>query len=368
MMLVQKQPNFSLNSSPSTFHHRRHPSAPPAVVVVQPTRTPGLLSLSKPQPHRQQPQQRSPRPAPAQRSTPKLQLSVGPAPATPSPASRGRQAKDKGASTTRSDSLSARRPAHRQSSPPLQAEDPLNSTPTKSNHVLVSNSDPFLVSATSPTLSTRPSGKLARRRQHQPPQQLPNSTQPVSIPTLNKQPPKPLSRSVPLPRHRPARRTFNPNPSGLLPAFDFPICDDMTDAGDLSDVDHAPPSPVTPTLRRGHHGHTHSKPPPFMPPAVANKHTRPGRSHRRAPSDSGMLFHMSSDESGPESTASEEELLRNILKDLAVNRKDMKTPPPQAQMETMYEAQAQAQAHGYFASSVFQNSPSPEELPDPPLF
>jgi hypothetical protein len=58
MMLFQKPPIFPLNP-PSA--HRRHPSAPPAV-IVQPTRTPGLLSLTKPQrpsPHRHnhQPQQ-----------------------------------------------------------------------------------------------------------------------------------------------------------------------------------------------------------------------------------------------------------------------------------------------------------------------
>ena len=58
MIMVQKP--HHLLSSPST-HHRRHPSAPPAV-LVQPTHIPGLLSLSKThvttpprsQPHQQQ--------------------------------------------------------------------------------------------------------------------------------------------------------------------------------------------------------------------------------------------------------------------------------------------------------------------------
>lgn len=74
MMLVHKQPAIHL-SQPS-LTHRRHPSAPPTV-IVQPTRTPGLLSLSKPlqkpSPQRQlQPNQRpnqhkqSPRPRPQQ--------------------------------------------------------------------------------------------------------------------------------------------------------------------------------------------------------------------------------------------------------------------------------------------------------------
>ncbi|KAI0301611.1 hypothetical protein B0F90DRAFT_1718672 [Multifurca ochricompacta] len=54
MMMVQKP--VHILTAPST--HRRHPSAPPAV-LVQPTRIPGLLSLSKPlaQPRYQQQQQ-----------------------------------------------------------------------------------------------------------------------------------------------------------------------------------------------------------------------------------------------------------------------------------------------------------------------
>ncbi|KAG5650854.1 hypothetical protein H0H81_010752 [Sphagnurus paluster] len=329
MMLVQKQPNFTLASPPSAYTHRRHPSAPPAVVVVQPTRTPGLLSLSKPQLQRQLPQQRSPRSTPAQRSPPKIHFSAGPTPASPTPAPRGRQPKDK--SAPRSDSLSARRQPHRQPSPPSQ---------TEGQQI----SDPFLVSPP-PTLQTRPSGKLARRRQPQPQSQTP--TQPLSIPVKQQQQSKPVSRSVPLPRHRPAKRT-------LLPAFDFPICDDMTDAGDLSDADHTPPSPATPTRRRNHgFARQQQRPPP--PPSSAN---RP-RNHRRAPSDSGMVFHMSSDESGPENSTSDSEDLRNLLKSLSVSRKGMHTPPP-AVRENLFEQQAA----GYFASSVFQNSPSPEELPD----
>ena len=43
MMMVQKP--VHLLSTPT--YHRRHPSAPPTV-LVQPTRIPGLLSLSKP--------------------------------------------------------------------------------------------------------------------------------------------------------------------------------------------------------------------------------------------------------------------------------------------------------------------------------
>jgi hypothetical protein len=68
MIMVSKP--VHLLSTPTTYH-RRHPSAPPTV-QVQPTRIPGLLSLSKPpsitpprpqQPHHQTHHNRNPRPA-----------------------------------------------------------------------------------------------------------------------------------------------------------------------------------------------------------------------------------------------------------------------------------------------------------------
>ena len=68
MIMVHKP--VHLLSTPTTYH-RRHPSAPPTV-QVQPTRIPGLLSLSKPpsitptrpqQPHHQTHHNRNPRPA-----------------------------------------------------------------------------------------------------------------------------------------------------------------------------------------------------------------------------------------------------------------------------------------------------------------
>lgn len=65
MIMVQKP--IHLLSSPTTYH-RRHPSAPPTV-QVQPTRIPGLLSLSKPssitpsRPQQSHHHNRNPRPA-----------------------------------------------------------------------------------------------------------------------------------------------------------------------------------------------------------------------------------------------------------------------------------------------------------------
>ncbi|KAG6901762.1 hypothetical protein C0995_008238 [Termitomyces sp. Mi166 len=312
MLLVHKPPSFNLHASP--VRHRRHPSSPPAV-LVQPTQTPGLLSLSKPlpKPPQQQQQQRPPR----QPQRPKV------VPTTPTP----RSAKDKHATPPSRYLLSL---LHRFGpvsnafirSTPSQAEGP---------------SDPFLLP---PHSNSKP--RNPRRRQ------------PISIPVPSAPFQPPTARSAPLPHHRPAKRTVAPEP--LLPAFNFPVCDDMSD----NDLSSDAPPPVTPTRPKQHH---HRPSPPQHPqpvsPAPASKH-RP-RNHKRAPSDSGMVFNMSSDESGPEAASDE---INALFRKMALARKGMRTPPP-AQRERMYEAMAQREVQGYFASSSFQNSPSPEELPDP---
>lgn len=194
--------------------------------------------------------------------------------------------------------------------------------------------DPFLVPAS-------PTRKSARKRQHQQqpataptPALVPSPSTPLSIPR-SKQPHTPapsnkpaaalLSRSAPLPKHAGRRHQL----PARLPARDFPICDDMTDAGDLSDA----PPPTTPTRRRPNFTSRPAYPEPQTP-------TRPRRNHKRAPSDSGLVFHMSSDESGAEDQTSRAEHNER----LAEFSRGM---PP------------------YFASSMFQNSPSPDELPDP---
>jgi len=365
MLLVQKPPQPPFSTLHSTHNHRRHPSAPPAV-IVQPTRTPGLLSLSKPQPQRFQPPQRPSRTPVAAKSTPAT------VPTSPLPAFRGRQTADKVFATPRyrlvyraplphqilnfilrSDSVVARRRGHRQPSP-SQAEGP--STPPKQQPS--PDSDPFLVSAASPTL-TRPSGKLARRRQQQQqinpiPPFVPNLaklSQPVSIPQTPK-PAKPLSHSVPVPRIR----SRNPKVA-LLPPWDFPICDDMTEAGDFpASESNSRSSPVTPARRNPDSPtRAHPKPPPFTPPYVSIKRRVGGRNHKRAPSDSGLVFNMSSDESGPESLADRDEELKNLLRGMSMaTHLSPHTPPPREPLP-----------QGYFASSMFQNSPSPEDLPDP---
>jgi hypothetical protein len=126
------------------------------------------------------------------------------------------------------------------------------------------------------------------------------------------------------------------------------------------------------------------------------------RTHKRAPSEGGV-FHMSSDEgsAGEESfssftrslntkafldslargtgsyrersahktkVSSNSGLLSSSAPYLSTLAFGVRTPVSSAERERMLEAQAQAQVQaGYFASSSFQNSPSPEDLPDPLL-
>ncbi|KIM70422.1 hypothetical protein SCLCIDRAFT_148749 [Scleroderma citrinum Foug A] len=235
-----------LPMSPSTSH-RRHPSAPPAV-VVQPTKVPGILSIAKSS--RQQHSQSHPR----QHRTPKPKLSASktqppstssaedtskhaiqskqptelapaasvpdkktPHPATPAAdkSARGRQPKsprDKAATSI--SNLHGRRNNDRQPSPPLPPSSQVEGTAFNSSQSFAHHSknpasnsfDPFLVSSDSdsenrrppnmslpsndgstkvPSLAALPSGKLARRRKP--------ATQPPATPT-------PASRAVPVPR------------------------------------------------------------------------------------------------------------------------------------------------------------------------
>lgn len=77
MIMVQKPAHIL--SSPAS-HHRRMPSAPPTV-LVQPTRTPGLLSLSKPAPSpRPQLRQQGARPRAAQKLNKSGKASVNSSP------------------------------------------------------------------------------------------------------------------------------------------------------------------------------------------------------------------------------------------------------------------------------------------------
>ncbi|EGO03924.1 hypothetical protein SERLA73DRAFT_84131 [Serpula lacrymans var. lacrymans S7.3] len=398
MMLVQKPPQLPF-SPPSA--HRRHPSAPPAV-VVQPTRTPGILSLSKPlrptpprQLHQQQPQKqvRSPKPKPA---TPQHR-SPRPAQAEPtstshsikpvSPKRASENAAPSGAKTQSASQSSthahARRNNVRQPSPistsQAEAIDPSSIQtlqPPKRNPA--SNSfDPFLVSSdsdsdnarpsvvpppskrastnTAPILSSYPSGKLARRRHLVP--QVPATPTPSSkaipVPRVGQKTGHNVSRSAPINSNvlsRPGMRRTSANFNAV-----FPICDDMTDVDDRS-----PPS--TPTRERTVR---YNAPWPASSfddgPRTAPLFKSFGfpfratpspvaRRHQRAPSEG--VFDMSFDEDFSSSSSDASEELKMLFGLLP--KRDGSVGPNKDKA-------------GFFASSMFQNSPSPDELP-PPAF
>ncbi|KAL4071447.1 hypothetical protein V8B97DRAFT_2045253 [Scleroderma yunnanense] len=399
--MILAQLPVSLTMSPS-ISHRRHPSAPPAV-VVQPTKVPGLLSIAKPirPSSRQQHSQSNPR----QHRTPKPKLPAGktqppsaeatsksllhlkqasatvekktPHLTTPpvDKSTRGRQSS--------TPSVHGRRNNVRQPSPPLSSSSQAEATPFISSQSFAyhsknpaSNSfDPFLVSSDSdsenprppilsrpsndgstkvPSLATLPSGKLARRRGH--------TTNPPSTPT-------PSSKAVPVPRTNTQHRRQNlsrsaPSNSSAQShqnrrssagfSAEFPICDDTTDVEEYS----SPPS--TPTRESSW------KPFGLDGPRTAPLSARqefpfsrgagatpsPISRHRRTPSEG--VFNLSFDEDMSHSDASDEfGKLRGF---------------PQKRFSSVGPSLTGSKdKSGFFASSVFQNSPSPDELP-PPAF
>jgi hypothetical protein len=176
-------------------------------------------------------------------------------------------------------------------------------------------SDPFLdplpnlKSSAFPILSPRPTGKLARRRQQQQQQQQKPaknqiaSTPAIPVPSVNKRSDhQQMSRSASQVSHMPPKIL----PQTRAPKWDaFPICDDMTDAGDMTDSEF--PLPVTPTrprsnaIRRAPFNSTPLRSAPLYgsffnsmnAPSPPQAHGG-GRRHRRTPSDG--VFSMSDDD------------------------------------------------------------------------
>ncbi|KIJ61522.1 hypothetical protein HYDPIDRAFT_137432 [Hydnomerulius pinastri MD-312] len=415
MILAQKQ--ILLPMSPPTTH-RRHPSAPPAV-VVQPTKVPGILSISKPlrtssprQHYQQQPQghqrqqHRSPKPKhlgpqnrtpqpqhaeaqPAEDSNKSVQLKqvadVAPAnvekkpptqPATPLPENTSTHAH-------------ARRNNIRQPSPPIHSSQvegnilpSMQSFAHRNNNSASNSFDPFVVSSDSdsensrpplmslpskngstkaaPALTAQPSGKLARRRNHAP--QAPATPTPASravpVPRSGAQSAAPrhnLSRSAPgphaIPRHNNRR-------SSAVYSAEFPVCDDTTDV-----EDNSPPSTPTRETSQSTWQQLAFDGPrtaplsasngfPFAGPAGTSP--SPARRHYRTPSEG--VFSMSFDEDISSTSDSSEEL-----------KKLFGFPPKRFGSVGHSATRAAKEKAGFFASSVFQNSPSPDELP-PPAF
>ena len=262
--------------------------------------------------------------------------------------------------------------------------------------------DPFVDDAsqhkTTLTLNSKPSGKLARRRQPQagavPPSAPPASSKAIPLPPVTTRAHvHNLSRSDPAQSHMPTeqQRRRSSTATGAI-AFDvFPICDDMTDAGDVSD--HEPP--VTPTRPKAQNKFTTSPRTapatgffPLLPSAPSSapqyKSRQGGRKHKRSPSEG--VFNMSSDEDtstgwnpsvgtlfqlartpGAGKRASLQAYsspFKTVAPVTPRSAKDLAPAAAQAK-ERQFEKEAAEKVAGYFASSSFQNSPSPDELPDP---
>ena len=259
--------------------------------------------------------------------------------------------------------------------------------------------DPFLDNdfslSSNPSSLTVPFRKSVNRKQHTPLSSLVHA-EAIPVPVATRRQTPNISRSDPLPSHIRQR----PRPISAFPSTfhqHFPICDDMNDVADFG-------APTTPPPTRRHHDNGLQTAPissctpgafpfntmglPSTPPPLASK--RGNRMHRRTPSEG--VFHMSSDEdvsSGPAGTILNPNvqalfgLVNTFEPSSKMSPSAFSTPiraiPPfkrdstspshfSLSNEKQSEPEAAEKAAGYFASSMFQNSPSPEELPDPLLF
>ncbi|THV01869.1 hypothetical protein K435DRAFT_853298 [Dendrothele bispora CBS 962.96] len=369
MMLVHKQlPQFSLPSS--QYSHRRHPSAPPPS-AVPPQRTPGLITLNKPLSKQQQQTQKRQSPKPRAHKTPEPSKRSQPDAATDkkhSPEKRGRQPKST-KPTARSNSHSAvRGPRGRQASPPLLEADVSHSPVRKSNLF-----DPFVDDAhpkpvrPAPTLASRPSGKLARRRavpSNPTPANTPASTPPRAIPVprrSNSSSPQ-ISRSVPI------------IPRRNLISDVFPVCVDLDDADEDEGLHSFPATPSRPPRHAKHYDDGPLTAPiavasasfPFAVTSSPTPAPRRARKHNRVPS--GGVFSMSSDEESTTSSSDPAAELKAFFGLLPKGGRQVTTSFPESDKEREIAAAAAAAAMApgtFFAGSAFQSSPSPEDLPAP---
>jgi hypothetical protein len=278
----------------------------------------------------------------------------------------------------RSISQSSLRPKQsRQPSPPIPAPQKHHQFPSPAEVPIKSDNlfDPFIDHSSDHTT------KSGSQRQ--------SKAIPVPSTARKSQTPS-LPSSVPL-FSRPMFHQRSQRPRPLLPKSlpDFPICDDMSEIADDDRYiltprrlyDFAPKTaPVSPPSASGF---------PFgdvavisaAPPSPISPMKNNNRRHRRTPSDG--VFHMSSDEevsSGPGGA-----LLNPNVKALfglvntpvpASKMRLASTPTPPKGLHTSTStvpngvenaALGSMEKAGFFASSMFQNSPSPDELPDPLL-
>ncbi|KAF9450602.1 hypothetical protein P691DRAFT_454067 [Macrolepiota fuliginosa MF-IS2] len=181
------------------------------------------------------------------------------------------------------------------------------------------------------------------------------------------------TKSIPVPAaHRSNTQQISRSAPNASHSWDH-ICDDSNDEGSFT-----PPS--TPLRSRPQSSGPRTAPLSANPPGAfplfdSTPAKRRFRNHKRSPSD--HMFPMSSDDEA----ASGAEDLRALLDFVRSGSRpgSTSTPPPQhkannldyvrslspASREQFFELEAQKEVAGYFASSSFQNSPSPDDLPAP---
>lgn len=228
--------------------------------------------------------------------------------------------------------------------------------------VSANHSDPFVDQT---TLTPSPSSR--KQFQQSQAKAIPVPTSPIQRPTLARSDPSPIHANRQQ-RHQ-QRRSLHVS-KRALPIHDFPICDDMSEIADDAD------EPSTPIARRLYVG-TLSPLAPVptalsspSPPKMENGDRSRNRKHRRTPSE-GAVFHMSSDEevsSGPDGAALKGNFNPNVNASVGFSNS------PAGKTKDVANARANvgsvnvstsAEKAAFFASSLFQNSPSPDELPDP---
>ncbi|KAJ7104484.1 hypothetical protein B0H15DRAFT_27645 [Mycena belliarum] len=401
MMLVQKQPHFSMSLAQPFLHaHRRHPSAPPPQVhVVQPTRTPGLLSLSRPprvhqppkgsprpRPAQAQPAARSPRPAPAEATATATTATTTPLKPAVEISARGRVQGPKNPNPT-----SKQPPAH---ASPTQRRSASQAAPSRRRQP---SPDPFKAAP-----APAPAPTNAKQRPHPHPQPIP--VRPKFAPA----PHPALSRSDPVLSHMPTqmpRRKPVPVRAATLDGG-FPVCDDTAPESRPSSPSPLPAlsssslssssPPSSPTLARAQaqaQARAHARPglltlrtpprrrapdgprtAPLAPPAPFGAFPFPSTSPptgASAPSGAGMSMTppatVSPKRRGRAKHLSEGGLLPLLFPPFAEAQAQGRSRSSERAEKDLKEKEKEKERAALFASSMFQNSPSPEELP-PPLF
>ncbi|KZT24892.1 hypothetical protein NEOLEDRAFT_401511 [Neolentinus lepideus HHB14362 ss-1] len=257
-----------------------------------------------------------------------------------------------------------------------------SATPAKSKHAGVI--PPI------PRLSERPSGRLARRRQ--PPARsdspTPSKVKAKAVPVPRARTPKPdresstvqLSRSDPtlskiidrpVAKRSTTASSLSTSASGLLEWDSFPVCDDTDDTDDTT----APSTPVREGVTWQQSVFAVDGGPRTAPlssaagwpfgdqsnmPSTPPKRQRP-RHHQRAPSEG--VFHMSSDDEASTTPYTYQKAAKSMS--ALLKRQSLPNGSTGGKRGLRVAEGEEEEKAPYFASSMFQNSPSPEDLPAP---